>query len=200
MSYLDRASRVVDFVLTETGRRLYAIGQLDFVYYSFFDDGLDYNPYSTGTLSDAEREIQIEALPMLEAPFVRDVRAATAPLEPLNHLFSAAPGYSLVPFMSSPADGSQITSSCYQRPVEGGYARTGINVAQIDLSLKGDAERGNAGFIVRIFASGSNGIMELAPRNDLAGRRSYDSFLAVKIDDEVAIDSQQSTSITMRKG
>lgn len=188
MGYLDRQSRVVDFVLTERGRELYAIGQLDFEYFSLMDDGMDYDPWSTGSLTDYEREVQIDALPMLEAPFVRDVRAATAPLEPTDHLFTAAGGYGLVPHLSSPPDGSEVTLACDQRVTNGVYHRSATSVATIDLTLVGDVEPVNPGYVVRVFASGSNGLSALDLRRDLAGRRSFDPFIAVSIDGEVPVD------------
>ncbi len=187
MGYLDKQSRVMDVVLTERGRRLYASGRLDFAYFALFDDGLDYDPYSTGSLSEQERQQQIEATPMLEAPFVREVRGATAPGEPRSHIFTAAPGYSSMPMVTSP-DGSELTLMADQRRTLDTYSRTGTSLAQIDLVMEGDTEQGNPGFIVRVFASGSNGLEELDLRRDLSGRRSLDPFLAVSIDDERPLD------------
>ena len=189
MGYLDKQSRVVDVVLTERGRQLYAVGSLNFAYFGLFDDGLDYDPYSTGSLTDVEREQLVESTPMLEAPIIRAVRGATAPGEPRNHLFTAAPGYVSVPRMVSPATGSQLTLMADQRRSGETYSRTGTNLAQIDLEVAGDAEKGNPGFILRVFASGSNGLQELSFRKDLHGRRAFDPFVAASIDDESPLDA-----------
>lgn len=188
MGFLDRKSRVVDFVLTERGRELYAVGRLDFVYFSLLDDGLDYDPYATGTLSDHDREVQVLALPSWEAPFVRDVRDATAPLEPTSHLFAAAADYASLPHVSSPATGSELGLMCDQSRDGASYLRTGTSLAQIDLGVVGEAEAVNPGFIVRVFTSGSGGVTELGPRRDLDGRRAYDPFIAAVIDDEPVRD------------
>lgn len=185
MGFLDKRDRVVDFVLTERGRKLYATGELDFTYFALLDDGLDYDPYATGTLSDHDREVQVRALPMWEAPLVRDVRGSTAPLEPTSHLFMAAAGYELVPFMLTPADGDDLGLMCDQVALpSGSYRRSGTSVAQITPSLQGEAERTNPGFMVRVFSSGSNGLTEIFPRTDLAGRRAFDPFIAAVIDEE----------------
>jgi len=48
MGILDKKSRIIHFRLTDTGRDLLSRGQLDFKYYKFFDDGVDY------TLSDED--------------------------------------------------------------------------------------------------------------------------------------------------
>lgn len=188
MGYLNRQTRVVDIVLTEKGRRLYAVGKLDFAYFALFDDGLDYDPYSTGSLTDEERELAVESTPMLEAPNIPEVRGAVAPGEPRYHLFTAAPGYSSIPRMNSPSTGSQVTLMADQRRRGETYSRTGTSFGQIDLRVVGDVERGNPGFILRIFSSGSNGLTELDFRKDLQGRRSYDPFIALSIDDERPID------------
>ena len=190
MGYLDRQSRVIDVVLTEKGRKLFSVGKLDFAYFGLFDDCLDYDPVAaTGSYSDVEREAQIEATPILEAPFVRDVRGATAPLEPIDHIFTAAPGYQQVPRMSSPLDGSDASLMADQRNDEGVYRRTGTNFAQIDLDVVGDTERGNPGFVVRVFSSGSNGLQPLKFRHDLNSRRAADPFIAVAVDSELPHDT-----------
>lgn len=187
MGYLDKQNRVIDVVLTERGRKLYATGDLDFTYFALFDDGLDYDPYSTGSLSEQERESLIEATPMLEATFVRDIRGTVAPGEPRSHVFTAAGGFSHIPRMSQPTS-SSLNLMADQRKSGGVYGRTGTSHAQIDMKIVGDIEMGNPGFIVRVFASGSNGLQALDLRKDLSGRRAYDPFIAVSVDDEVPID------------
>jgi hypothetical protein len=179
---LDKQSRVIDFVLTERGRRLYAAGELDFTYYAFFDDGIDYDPYSSGSLSHEQRELDIESTPMFEAPFVREVRGAEAGCEPRSHLFTAAPGYGSIPHISSPTDDQQFDLSCEQFQRGGTFERSNSNAVQIDLRHTGEVESINQGFIIRVFSSGSEGLSELDPRRDLSGRRSYDPFLAIAVD------------------
>lgn len=185
MGYLDKQSRVIDVVLTERGRKLYSVGRLDFAYFGLFDDCVDYDPAaSSGSFSDEERERQIEATPILEAPFVRDVRGTVAPLEPIDHIFTASPGYVQIPTMVAPLDGSEVDLMADQRREDGVYRRTGTSLAQIDLDVIGEVERGNPGFIVRVLSSGSNGLQPLEFRRDLSARRAVDPFIAVAVDDE----------------
>lgn len=189
MGYLDKQSRVIDVILTERGRKLFAVGRLDFAYFGLFDDCLDYDPVpATGSYSETEREVQIEATPMFEAPFVKDVRGATAPLEPVDHIFTASPGYRVIPRMLSPLDGDEASLVSDQRNEDGVYRRTGTNFAQIDPRVVGDAEKGNPGFVVRVFASGSNGLQPLKFRHDLNTRRAVDPFVAVAVDSELIHD------------
>lgn len=183
MGYLDKQSRVVDIVLTERGRKLYSIGSLDFTYFALFDDCVDYDPMpASGSYSSDERETQIEASPVLEAPSIPDVRGTVAPMEPTSHVFTAAPAYVEIPRMSSPIDGSRLALMSDQRVEEGVYRRTGTSLSQIDMATVGDVERVSHGFIVRVLSSGSNGHQVLDFRRDLLGRRSYDPFIAAAID------------------
>lgn len=191
MGYLDKQSRVIDVVLTERGRKLFAVGRLDFAFFGLFDDCLDYDPVAvTGSYSDVEREREIESTLMLEAPFVRDVRGTTAPLEPIDHIFTAAPGYVRIPSMGSPTDGESVDLMADQRTgADGTYRRTGTSFAQIDLGIVGDSERGNPGFVVRVLSSGSNGLQPLGFRHDLNTRRAVDPFVAVAVDSELLHDA-----------
>ncbi len=187
MGYLDKQSRVIDIVLTERGRRLYAAGELEFSFFGLFDDGIDYDPFYTGSLSEEERALQIESTPMLEAPFIKDIRGTVAPLEPTSHIFTASPGYVRIPHMTEP-DESSVDLRADQRRDGGTYSRTGTNSPQIELYVDGDTERGNPGFLVRVLSSGSNGLQPLPPRHDLSGRRAYDSFIAMAVDNEDVLD------------
>lgn len=189
MGYLDKQSRVIDVVLTERGRKLYSTGRLDFAYFGLFDDCIDYDPVrASGSFSDEEREAQVESTVILEAPFVRDVRGTVAPLEPIDHVFTASPGYVQIPTMVAPLDGSEVDLMADQRREDGVYRRTGTSLAQIDLDMVGEVERGNPGFIVRVLSSGSNGLQPLEFRRDLSARRAVDPFIAVSVDDEGVSD------------
>lgn len=189
MAYLDRQSRVIDVVLTERGRKLYSTGRLDFSYFGLFDDLIDYDPVcASGSFDHDSREQQIEATPIMEAPFIQDTRGMTAPMEPRSHLFTAAPGYVQIPTMIHPINGDTVDLMADQRRDGGVYRRTGTNLAQIDMDVIGDTERGNPGFIVRVLSSGSNGTTDLGFRRDLDARRAVDPFIAVVIDDETPVD------------
>lgn len=188
MGYLDKQSRVIDVVLTERGRRLYALGELNFAYFGLFDDGLDYDPYSTGSLTEEERQEQIEATPMMEAPIVRETRGTVAPGEPRSHLFTAGAQYKQIPQMISPTTAS-LSLMVDQRRLDSTYYRTGTSFATLEFSIIGNTEAGNPGYIVRVFSSGSNGLTPLDLRKDLKGRRAYDPFIAISIDDETPIDA-----------
>lgn len=192
MGYLDRKSRVVDFALTERGRALYSVGKLNFSYYSFFDDGFDYDPYMTAPNPEYDDvQIAAESLPMFEVPFIKNVNDMVSPLQPVSNVFTAAPDYHLLPYISSPENNMHVTSSCIQDINGDTYDRSSTSEAQIDLVISGEKEAGNKGFIVKVFLSSSNGLSELEIKQDTLGRKVYDSFLAVKVDNEQVIDRDQ---------
>lgn len=187
MGFLDRQNRVVDVVLTGRGRELFAVGELDFAYYSFFDDGIDYDPWSTGTLSDDQREELIHSTPMLEAPVVPDRRTAILPLEPTSFLSKAIPNYGELPRMLHPnPTGSSAVLRCDQFSSGSSFIRTGTSLAVVPLELSEEAIDGE--FSVHFYVSGSSGLSELRTRTDLRGRRVLDPFVALAIDGEVVPD------------
>lgn len=179
MGFLDKNSRVIDFILTERGKRLFAAGQLDFAYYALFDDGIDYDP--VGATTREERQEVIEDTPMLEVGTVKEVRGTVSALEPQSPLFTAAPNVRRIPRISSPAEDA-LEVKCDQVHFGTEYERLNTTEAKIDLALDGDVEAGNPGFSVRVFFSGSDGMHEFSVRRDLTGRRVFDPFIAVSLD------------------
>lgn len=73
MSFLDRNTRIIDFVLTQEGKKLRSEGKLNFTYFQLFDDAIDYFPYisNSGSLTAAEHTAsmiqQIEETNVCEA-------------------------------------------------------------------------------------------------------------------------------------
>jgi hypothetical protein len=188
MGFLDRKSRVVDIVLTGRGRELFALGKLEFTHYAFFDDGIDYDPWYSGTLSNDEREESIYSSPTLEAPFVPDRRSTQIPLEPTSFLFKAAPDYGTIPRMVNPnPTGSTGVLRCDQFSSGSSFIRTGTSLVAIPLELSAETA-GAEGFSIHFHVSGSDGLTEVKARTDLDGRRVLDPFVAVAVDEEQIFD------------
>lgn len=185
----------MDVVLTERGRRLFANGELDFAYVSFFDDGIDYDPYSPEDLTDSDRDRLIQSSQMFEAPVVPARDSHQLPLEPVCQLFPGSPGYLGVPRMMAPSTGSLVELRCSQVRTEGFYRRTSTGFAQIDLELSVGAQPGQ-GFSIHVYSSGSDGMTELKMRRDLNGRRALDPFIAVAVDDEELLDKAAAPRIS----
>jgi hypothetical protein len=184
VGFLDRKSRVIDVVLTGRGRELFALGELDFTYYAFFDDGIDYDPWSTGSLTDEARDELIHSTPMFEAPLVPDRRTTVIPLEPTSFVFQAEPDYGTVPRLLRPEPtGSQVVLRCDQFSSGSSFIRTGTSLAVIPMEVSTEVA-GRDGFSVHFFVSGTNGLEELETKMDLRGRRSVDPFVSLAVDDE----------------
>lgn len=178
----------MDVVLTGRGRELLALGELDFAYYAFFDDGIDYDPWSTGSLTDAERDEAIHSTPMFEAPLVPVRRSAVVPFEPSSFVFKAAPDYGSVPRVVQPnPTGSAAVLRCDQVSSGSSFIRTGTSLAVVPLELSAEVVA-SEGFSIHFYSSGSNGLSELHPRVDLSGRRVLDPFVAISLDAEVPQD------------
>lgn len=192
MGLLDKQSRVIDFVLTERGRRLYAAGKLRFSYFAVFDDGIDYSPYSTGSLNDQERELAIEMSLVEEASTIPEVGYPYYPLEPRSHVFTAEGGYEIVPSIASPTSGSR-TVEFMQEQSRRGLKRFGTSVIDLEVDVDDDDELNDDRFTVSVYMSGSNGYRELEHKRDLSSRRVYDPFLAMSLDDELVDEDRAET-------
>ena len=74
MKFLNKKEQVIDLQLTQFGKRILSKGQFKPVYYSFYDDGILYDPkYGSG--SEEQNKIQtriIKDTPQLEAQYVFD--------------------------------------------------------------------------------------------------------------------------------
>lgn len=197
MGFLDNQSRVVDFSLTDLGREQYAAGKLEFVYYAFFDDGVDYEPYSTAELDDDGLEQAISDQPMLEACTVPQASVFHA-LEPRFHLFTTHDVTGLLPMMVSPSSSDATTIECLQSRTPAGFKRHGTSYATFDTSVAPGFDRQQ--FKLSVFLSSSSGLVELGPRLDSRLRRCYDPFLTVAVDDENIPSARQTSASRMKLG
>jgi hypothetical protein len=79
--FLDKRQRILDVVLTDEGKRQLAEGGVDIAYFALVDDGVDYNPPSTGSQT---LETYIETTPLLEALTGLPTKADPLEVEQLN--------------------------------------------------------------------------------------------------------------------
>lgn len=175
--FLDKKTRVWDAVLTGHGRALLSQGRLDFVYWSAFDDEVDYVPYvhDSGSLSTEEyhqtlRDL-IEGTPVMEAIPGRRVpdSSGSERVGTVSVLFdvqSDAPRLPVARFHS----GSVILSGS-QRAVNAGSVTLGYEQVMgdeetLEFFLDGDVGDEPEGFHFRFFVSGSSGLREVFPKRD----------------------------------
>ncbi len=178
MGFLDSKERIVDVILTPEGRRQLASGELEFVYYSFWDDEVDYDPavlssgsYSADALADIQRDLReahlvTEASPdqfLSTSPLV-DAELTKAPLFERPASTLAVPTAELVPTSGS------LSLEVTQTTKGGSFVR--LDSAMLDVSLRVDAPVEQLGSDFRLASSGSDGLQELHPQRDRLGRVS----------------------------
>lgn len=194
-------------VLTGYGKELLTHGALQFVYWSAFDNEVDYDPYvsASGSLSEDVLESQI-------AQLVEDslVQEATTGYKRLNNsgsdttnvfrpMFDMPQGQVILPQVTSsaPTDATlevkqrKVTELLIKRdqngvvleqmgPYDRGYERFESSHAVFEYgyapgSFPSDSKLG--GFLVRVFQSGSEGLVEVDQRRDLDGNLSFNNDL-----------------------
>jgi len=98
--FLDAKERVIDMVLTDTGKNLLLKGGLQFVYWIPFDDEVDYDPHVNDSGSRDAGDLAIRKQELTETPLIRE---ATMGYRGLNYreedttnvnrpMYSAPPG------------------------------------------------------------------------------------------------------------
>ena len=102
--FLDPKERVIDMILTETGKQLLMKGELRFVYWIPFDDEVDYNPPNvTQDPGHLQQTVQERTQELVETPLVRECsmgyRGLNLVSEDLTNvhrpMFTAVPGVGL---------------------------------------------------------------------------------------------------------
>lgn len=201
--FLDRNTRIIDMVLTNYGKSLLSKGELNFCYWTPFDDEVDYDPYiaTSGSmtedqLSDALHQ-SIETAPVREATTgYRQFNVSGSDFTNVHRpMFTAPQGQVVLPraVISSSGDTNLVT---YQRrvtriyqgrdkngkyvnslePINLGIERFDSKGFTLDLFYKKDsfpADFQPEGFHVVVLRSGSSGWTEVEPRRDMSNDISY---------------------------
>ncbi len=135
--FLDSKERVIDMVLTETGRRLLMKGELRFVYWIPFDDEVDYDPsvvvldpgHENQTIGERKAELT-------ETPLVREAssgyRGLNLVAEDLTNvhrpMFTAAPGVGLTsPLPQAVVDSGPVTVQISQKKLTKTFVQRDAN-------------------------------------------------------------------------
>lgn len=211
--FLDKKDRIVDMILTDEGKRLLAAGSLDFAFFAFFDDEVNYSPYiaGSGSMTPAELsssiEQQIQADLVMEAVVGRSFPGHSSDGMNVNRpLYTMPQGQVTIPRVSLDPTVASGSISVSQRKIQGqlvsrdaagvvhplekpfdiGYERTDSSLFSLDLGVDDYfGEFQQEGFLVRICASGSDGLIESPVRRDEDGTLSYSNDMRLIVDDEV---------------
>lgn len=211
---LDKKDRVIDLVLTQEGRRLLSLGQLDFVYFSLFDDEVDYDPWINGSGSLTEQELsasireQIDHAMILEATtgfmpgpsqIGRETFGVREPLFTMPQGQRILPELEIVPDTSGSVEVIQRkveevyikrdqTGAVLNKigPVDIGYERVKSSDSVINVNVKDYLDdKSQAGFLVKVFISGSDGLQEIDHKRDFRGDSSYGLDLKIFPDSRI---------------
>lgn len=131
--FLDPKERVLDMILTETGKQLLMKGELRFVYWIPFDDEVDYNPNVVNLdLGHAQQTVEERKRELMETPLTTEARMGYRGLnlvaEDLTNvhrpMFTAVPGVGVsTPLPQASVDADTIVISIEQKKLTKTYVQ-----------------------------------------------------------------------------
>lgn len=213
--FLDKNTRVIDMVLTDYGKELYSKGDLEFSFYAFSDDEVDYDPWISGSGSLTATQLTSSKIEQIEATLVREAvfglpknlcPAAKDQTNIKDLLFTIPQGQKILPRMTISPDAlsgtinvtqQKLQRSVVSRDSEGniinksekidlGFKTSNVSKYVVDFDLKEFLNKdSNEGFLIRYFSSGSGGLTELTHKRDLDDVVSYSNDIRLFIDQDV---------------
>lgn len=206
--FLDRNTRIVDMVLTSYGKRLLSRGELNFCYWTPFDDEVDYDPFIALSGSMREDELldavylSIEQTPIREATHGYKLFNLSGSDFTNVHrpMFTMAQGQRNLPravfsgsaqsirtlqrrlrriYQERDKNGKYVNSS---DPVDLGVERFGSSQFEINLSYENDSfppDFQPAGFHVVVLSSGSGGWSEVEAKRDMSNNLSINNDVKI---------------------
>ena len=204
--FLDKETRIIDMVLTGHGKQLLSQGELEFVYWAPFDDEVDYDPFLSNSGSLSQLELTGAINEHIEATLVREANTGYAisntSLDDATNvkrpLFTMAQGQNIVPKMKVDDAGGtlEIQVDQYkstktfnsnvatdQKTYDVGYVRENSTSAEITLGYEKDSypsDHTYEGFLLRMYKSGSDGLVELEHKRDASNELAFDANIILK--------------------
>lgn len=207
--FLDKNDRVVDMILTADGRRLLSQGKLNFVYYAFMDDEVDYDPYIATSANLTAEQMSSSWSEQVEASLVKEaIGGRTGDPDRVNRLngtsrlYTQPQGQGFLSKMVLTPDSFSGSIQLDQRriqemrtrkdetghvisvlgPFDRGYERISTQTFPIEYDVRDFfGTQRQEGFLLRIMQSGSNGLVELPAKRDFANEIAYTPDLAMDI-------------------
>jgi hypothetical protein len=210
MGFLDKNVDVVDMVLTGIGQKLLSQGKLRFVYWMAFDDEVDYDPYVASSGSMTAVEVTASKVTQIENGLVREAVTGYRDFNPFHldrtnvnrPLFSIPQGQTIIPkvvkvhrtgtlslnlkiqkvvdkYSKKDKDGTKIV----EESVDRGFNHFDSSRQSFEYRYTPNSfptEHQLEGFKVRVFSSGSGGLVELNPKHDLNDDVSFKSDLKLE--------------------
>ena len=215
MGFLDKNNRIIDMVLTDYGREQYSKGELEFTYYAFSDDGVDYDPYISTSGSLTSVQLEEEKIDQIAATLIREAIFGHHKGENFeskdqtnikNLLFTVPQGQIIVPEMIiSPTIETGSLETKQQKVVERattrdkdgnlinvinesdrGYRKFNSQKLKLDIEMEDYFEKASQeGYSIKIFESGSSGLTEIKSKRDNRNITSFSKDLQLYKDNEI---------------
>jgi hypothetical protein len=125
VGFLDKKSRIIDMVLTGQGKELLSRGELRFVYWSAFDDEIDYDPFIANSSSLSVSDLESAKLEQIENSLVREATTGYRTVDSnaddrtnvQRPIFDMPQGQDFLPQVTASFISSSITLEASQRKV-----------------------------------------------------------------------------------
>ena len=209
MGFLDKNEQVVDMILTAEGRRLLSQNRLNFVYYAFMDDEVDYTPYVYNSSSLSADQLSSSWTDQVEAGLVLEAMPGrfSSPelvnnLNGSDRLFTQPQGQAFLARVVLTPDVFSGSIRLNQRRIQ--ETRTRKDESGHVLDVQGPFDRGferiatqtfpleydvrdffgsqrQEGFILRVMRSGADGLVELPAKRDFDNEIAYTPDLGMDV-------------------
>lgn len=207
MGFLDKSQDVIDMVLTGVGQKLLSQGKLRFVYWMPFDDEVDYDPYVAASGSMTVAEVSSSKMLQTENGVVREAVSGYKDINPFHldrtnvyrPLFTIPQGQTVVPkIVKVHRTGSATIDLKMQKNVDWyskkdhrgdkvsdeyvdrGFSHFESSRKDFEYRYTPNSFPGEhplEGFKIRVFSSGSSGLVEIHPKHDSNDEVAFKSDL-----------------------
>lgn len=205
--FLEKENTIVDMVLTLEGKRLLSLGELEFTYFALLDDEVDYDPYIPSSSSMSSEVLSGTVYTAMESSLVREAvpgyrmgrnLAGSDFTNGSRFLFSVKQGSQYLPHLTASDGLADVNISVNQRrlsrPVETadgtvqediGFDRFASEDGRFSFSLDDQSslepDPTEQGLLLRVFRSGSGGLVELHPSRDSGNRLTFGPDISVRV-------------------
>lgn len=200
--FLDKNSRVVDFILTAQGKKKLSQGKLNFKFYTFFDDGIDYDSYVENSSSLSNVALTESKLSNIDETLVfepvyglLDERSNNRTEDNLNlksQLFTKPLNLNIIPEFSINNTTGSFDIGVEQSNVKGssdedvGFVTSNSTNLNIEFKISDFFEEfKQKGVLIKLFHSSSSGLRQVLAKRDFNEVVSYGAELIAFVDEEI---------------
>jgi hypothetical protein len=135
LSLLDRNTRIIDFILTQEGKKLRSEGKLNFKFFTLHDEEVDYHPYISNSGSLTAAEFTSSQIQQIEETNVREAVTGLRKHNGLGKdqtnlirpLFTIPQGQNILPELVRVHRTGSVNLTAYQQKVEEQYEKRDDN-------------------------------------------------------------------------